>query len=178
MYITDVVLEKNVLKQVQQRISSSICYLVLFALSILISGAFIVFCLINKVSSFDTYLFGAFGILIPFFWIFIALKEYKTYKIAKQQILENGSYTFTTPTEVNAEHKHNSSTILNIVCVVLVFACFVATIVSQVLNYDITTLYSVVMTFVLTIFMCYQTTTGLINDKMFRTVIWGQDNNK
>lgn len=177
MYITDVVLEKNVLKQIQQKINTAAIFMVLFALNILTSVAFVVFTFIKQIGEFNSYLFGAFGVLIPAFWFVVALNECKTYKNAKKQILENGNYVLQKPTEVNAEHKFNSATILNIICAVLVLVCFVAALVVQIINFDVTTLYTVVMLFVLTVFMFYQMIISLVNDKMFRIVIFNSDNN-
>ena len=68
MYITDVVLEKNVLKQIQQKLVTSVIFMVLFALNILVSIAFVVFAFIKQIGELNSYLFGAFGILIPVFW--------------------------------------------------------------------------------------------------------------
>lgn len=177
MYITDVVLEKNVLKQIQQKLVTSVIFMVLFALNILVSIAFVVFAFIKQIGELNSYLFGAFGILIPVFWFVVAINEYKTYKMAKQQILEHGNFVLQKPTEVNAEHKYNSSTILNIICAILVFVCFVAALVVQIIDFDVTSLYTVVMLFVLTVFMFYQMIISLVNDKMFRIVIFNSENN-
>ena len=61
---------------------------------------------------------------------------------------------------------------MNFVCAILVLVCFIVEIVLQIVEFNILTLYILPITFVLGLYMTYQTAIGLINDKMYRQVIF------
>lgn len=176
MYISDVVLEQDNLNLVNRRIKFATFYMVMFAIGLLAAIALVVYSAVTQVADFYTYLFNGTTALIAVFWIIIAYRQQYMFKAAKIGIESSGTYTIVgTTIQVDAKHKFNTYTILNLVCAILVFACFVGTIVVQVLNFEPSTLYSIALSFVLTVFLAYQTTIGFIDDKMYRKVVFNND---
>lgn len=172
MYITDVVIEKESIKLIQQKICVALTFIVLMFVGVSMSVASIVYGLVEKITDYNTYLFSAFGIVISAFWLVVLFKELKNSKSAKQQILERGSYVHTTPVNVDARRKYNITSILNLICAIFVFACFVAVVVMQIIKFNPLTIYTIAISFVLAVFMFYQAIISIINDKIFRNTIY------
>lgn len=178
MYISDVVLDKDNLGQINKRVNFATFYMVLFALNILAAIALIVYSIVTEVTDFYTYMFSAIAVLIAVFWIVYARKQQYMFQAAKIAINSNGSYTISNTTiQVDAQRKINYYTILNIVCFILVFACFIGAIVIQFITFNPALLYTIVMAFTLSTFLAYQTTICLIDDKMYRDVVFSTDQN-
>ena len=151
MYVTDLVIEKDSLGLMKKKLFVNRLFLYLFVFSTLMSIAMIVFAIVKKIGDFNTYLFGAFA------------------------LEQAGKYTIRKVVEVNAEHKHNTSTIFTLVCAVVVSICAVIAGVMQCIRLDLLTLYIVPMLVVLAIFSCYQASNNLIDDKIYRNCIFNQN---
>ena len=176
MYISDVVLEKDNLGLVTKRIRFATLFIVLFVLGALASAGVIVYSLVTKTANLDTYLYNGASIFIALFWVVFASRENFLYKGAKTGIETVGSFTIVGKVvQVDAKHKYNVYTIVNLICAILVFACFVGSIVVQALGFNAELLYTVALSFVLTSFLTYQTIVGFIDDKMYRKVIFASD---
>ncbi len=175
MFVTDVVVEKESLHLMIKKLKTSFVFMFVFGIGIVASIATIIYGCIQKITDYNTYLFSAFGIVIAGFWLFFSYKEYGKCKIACNEITEKGKHVLSGAIEVNAEHSHNTSTIVNLICAILVTVCFVAGIVVQVLNFNPLTFYIIPITFVLTTYMVYQTIVSLINDKIYRNTIFSQN---
>ena len=169
MYVTDLVIEKDSLGLMKKKLFVNRLFLYLFVFSTLMSIAMIVFAIVK------TYLFGAFALLISVFWLYYDIKTLKTSKFACQELEQTGKYTIRKVVEVNAEHKHNTSTIFTLVCAVVVLICAVIAGVMQCIRLDLLTLYIVPMLVVLAIFSCYQASNNLIDDKIYRNCIFNQN---
>ena len=172
MFVTDVVVEKNSLNLINAKIKISFTFLFLMGIGFAAALAMIIAGLVNKVTDYNTYLFSAFGMAISVFWFFVSFNEYKKSRRAAIEIMERGSHTITGAIEVNADRKYNTFTIMNFVCAILVLVCFIVEIVLQIVEFNILTLYILPITFILGLYMTYQTAIGLINDKMYRQVIF------
>ncbi len=175
MFVTDVVVDKQSLNLINRKAKISFAFICVFALGILVSLATIIFGIVAKISDFNTYLFAAFGFLIAGFWLYASIVEFKKSKLACFEILDKGSHVITGAIEVNAEHKYNGTTILNLVCSVLVLVCFIVEIVLQIVKFNMLTLYIIPITFVLASYMIYQTLIGFTNDKLYRNVIFEKE---
>lgn len=172
MFVTDVVIEGDSLGLLKAKLRTSLVFMVLLVIGFVASLAMIIIGIANKVSDVNTYLFSGFGMLIAGFWFVIAYNEHKKSTLAIAEINEKGSHTISGAIEVNAEHKFNTSSILNLVCAILVTVCFVIEIVLQLVEFNILTLYIIPITLVLGVYMAYQTIIGFINDKLYRKVIF------
>ncbi len=176
MYISDVVLEKDNLGLVKKRVHSATFFIIMFVLGVLACSAVIVYSLITKTATLNTYLYNGTGILIAGFWLILASRQRATYRAAQTGIETIGSFTVVgSVIQVDAKHKYNVYTIVNLICSILVFACFVGSIVIQVLNFNPDLLYTIALSFVLTTFLIYQTVTGFIEDRMYRKVVFSSD---
>lgn len=175
MFVTDVVVDKQSLKLIDRKFKIAFAFICVFSLGILISLATIIMGIVTKISDSNTYLFSAFGILISGFWLYVSIREFKKSKLACAEIIEKGSHVVTGAIEVNAEHKYNSSTILNMVCAVLIAICFVVEIIIQIVKFNLLTLYIIPITFVLASYMVYQTLIGFANDKIYRAAIFDKE---
>lgn len=171
MFVTDVVVDKQSLSLVNLKVKTSLAFMIVFSVGILLSIANIIFGIVTKISDYNTYLFSAFGILIAGFWLYASFRENKRSKQAYNEISEKGTYIVTGEIEVNAEHKLNHSTILNLVCAILVAICLIVEIFIQIFAFNPLTVYIISITFVLTSYMIYQTLIGLVNDKIYRNAI-------
>lgn len=171
MFVSEVVVEKKSLKLVQNKINLNMLFLGLFIFGIILSAGIIVFGIVKNITDFNTYLFGAFGILIPAFWLFIVLKDYKNLKQMKSEIITKGNYNYKNPLEINPQRKFNGSTVTSIICAIFVLICLVAVIVVQCVNYNINTLYTIPISFVLFACLTYQAIMGILNDKIYRNSI-------
>lgn len=175
MYVTDLVVEKDSLGLMKKKLFVNRLFLYLFVFSTLMSIAMIVFAIVKKIGDFNTYLFGAFALLISVFWLYYDIKTLKTSKFACLELEQTGKYTIRKVVEVNAEHKHNTSTIFTLICAVVVSICAVIAGVMQCIRLDLLTLYIVPMLVVLAIFSCYQASNNLIDDKIYRNCIFNQN---
>ena len=176
MYISDVVLEKDNLGLITKRIRVATFFIVLFVLGALASSGVIVYSLITETADLNTYLYNGTSIFIALFWIIFAGRECVMYKGAKSGIETIGTFTVVGKViQVDAKHKYNVFTIVNLICSILVFACFVGSVVVQALGFNAELLYTVALSFVLTSFLTYQTIVGFIDDKMYRKVIFTSD---
>ena len=175
MYVTDLVVEKDSLGLIKKKLFVNRLFLYLFVFSTLLSIAMMVFAIVKRVGDFNTYLFGAFALLISVFWLYYDIKALKTSKLACLELDKTGKYTIRKVVEVNAEHKHNTSTIFTLVCAVVVSICAIISIVIQCFKFDLLTLYIVPMLAVLAIFSCYQASNNMIDDKIYRNCIFNQN---
>ena len=172
MFITDVIVDSRSLGLMKKKYNTNIVFLYLFVLSMLLSVGIIVYGIIQKITGYNTYLFGGCALLISGFWLFYVVKNLKETKKAYTQIKDRGEYVYRKVIEVNAQHKHNTSTIVSLVSAIVVSICMIVVAVVQIANYNPDSFYILPMLFVLGVFSYYQTIVNFIDDKIYRNCIF------